>query len=45
MVIFDVATYDEAKELAEKDPFIAEDYKTYELRTIELANKDNDYLL
>ncbi len=45
MVIFDVATYDEAKELAEKDPFIAEGYKTYELRTIELANKDNDYLL
>jgi len=34
-----------AKELAEKDPFIAEGYKTYELRTIELANKDNDYLL
>lgn len=45
MVIFDVASYHEAKELADKDPFIAEGYKTYELRTMEPANKENDYLL
>lgn len=45
MVIFNVSTYNEANELAQQDPFIAEGYKTYELRTIEVANKENNYLL
>lgn len=45
MVIFNVSTYEEAKKLAEKDPFIAEGYKTYELRTMEVATKENNYLL
>ncbi|MDF2803396.1 MAG: hypothetical protein K0S61_3299 [Anaerocolumna sp.] len=45
MVIFNVSTYNEAKELAEKDPFIAKGYKTYGLRTVEVANNENNYLL
>lgn len=45
IVIFNVSSYKEAAELAEKDPFIAQGYKNYELRTVEVAKKENDYLL
>ena len=33
----------EAKAIAESDPFIEEGYKTFELRTLSVANKDNNY--
>ncbi len=45
MVIFNALSAKEAEELAKRDPFIHEDYKTFELRTLEWANKDNNYLL
>lgn len=45
MVIFRAGTIDEAKLIADSDPFIASGFKSYELRTLELANADNDYLL
>jgi uncharacterized protein len=45
MVIFNVSSYNEALLLAQKDPFIAEGYKTFELRTMEVACKENNYLL
>lgn len=45
MVIFKVATFEEAKVLAERDPFIAWGYKNYELRTLEVAHKENNYLI
>lgn len=38
-------SFDEAKKIAESDPFISEGYKTFELRTLEVANGDNNYLL
>ena len=31
--------------IAESDPFITEGFSTYELRTLELADKENHYLL
>ena len=45
MVVFKADSYDQAILVAESDPFIAFGHKTYELRTLEVANKDNNYLL
>jgi len=36
---------EEAIMLIEKDPFIKHGYKSYEFRTIELANEENNYLI
>lgn len=44
MVILNVQSYDEAKEICQLDPFVSEGYKTYQLRTLEVAEKQNDYL-
>lgn len=43
MVVLNCENINEAREIAESDPFIAEGYKTYELRTLEIANKENNY--
>lgn len=43
MVILNCENIEEARKIAESDPFIAEGYKTYELRTLEIANKENNY--
>ncbi len=45
MVVFSADDRKEAIATAESDPFIASGCKTYELRTLELANEDNNYLL
>ena len=45
MVIFRADSEDEALIIAESDPFIASGFKTFELRTLEVANADNNYLL
>lgn len=45
MVVFKADSHDQAVALAESDPFIASGHKTYELRTLEVANKDNNYLV
>ena len=44
MVILKTASIEEAHRIAQADPFIAEGYKTYELRTLEWARRDNNYL-
>ena len=43
MVVLECGDPEEAKAIAQSDPFIREGYKTYELRTIRIANKDNHY--
>ena len=43
MVILNCENIEEARKIAESDPFIAEGYKTYELRSLEIANKENNY--
>lgn len=45
IVIIKTESIEEAKIIAESDPFIAEGFSAYELRTLELSNKENHYLL
>ncbi|WJQ85972.1 YciI family protein [Streptococcus parasuis] len=45
MVVFNADNYGQAILIAESDPFIHSGCKTYELRSLEVANKDNHYLL
>ena len=45
MVVFNADYYDQAILIAESEPFIHSGFKTYELRSLEVANKDNQYLL
>ena len=45
MVVFRADSEEEALRIAESDPFIASGFKTFELRTLEVANADNNYLL
>lgn len=43
MVIYKVKTKEEAIKLGSNDPFILEGYKTFEIRTLEVASKQNNY--
>lgn len=45
MVIFQAGNLEEAADIANSDPFIASGCKSYELRTLEPANEENNYLL
>lgn len=45
MVIIFAESITEATKIAESDPFIASGCKTFEIRTLELANEENNYLL
>lgn len=45
MVVYEAVDRNEAENIAKSDPFIASGYKSYELRAIELANEENNYLL
>ena len=44
MVIIIAESYAEAKSIAESDPLITEEFITYELRTWELSNEENNHL-
>ena len=41
IVIIKTESIEEAKIIAESDPFITEGFSTYELRTLELADNEN----
>ena len=43
IVILECKNIDEARLISESDPFIKEGYKTFELRTLNIANKENNY--
>jgi len=45
MVIFKTESYEEAEELCKQEPLVVEGYATYKLRNLQVANKDNNYLL
>lgn len=45
MVIFKTQTYEEAEELCRLEPLVAEGYATYTLASLQVADKDNNYLL
>lgn len=44
MVVYRAADKTEALRIAQSDPFIAKGYKTFELRTLEVADASNGYL-
>jgi uncharacterized protein YciI len=45
MVVIRARDIVEATEIAQKDPFIQSGYKSFEIRTIQQANEENNYLL
>ena len=45
MVVFRADSEDEALRIAESDLFIASGFKTFDLRTLEVANADNNFFL
>jgi len=45
MVIFKAQSYEEAEDLCKREPLVVEGYATYKLRNLQVANKDNNYLL
>jgi uncharacterized protein YciI len=44
MVVVKAESLDAARQIAESDPFIKEGFETYELRTWELACRENGFL-
>lgn len=45
MVIFKTQSYEEAQALCQTEPLVAEGYATYTLATLQVADKENNYLL
>ena len=45
MLILKVQSREEAEAICKAEPFVAEGYATYELRTLQAGNRDNNYLL
>ncbi|MCI8582449.1 MAG: hypothetical protein HFH13_04860 [Dorea sp.] len=45
MVIFKTNSYEEAEALCKLEPLVAEGYATYTLASLQVADKDNNYLL
>ena len=45
MIILSTASMEEAKAICESEPFVAEGYATYKLITLQVGNKENNYLL
>lgn len=45
MYILKVKSFEEAKELCEKEPLVLGGYASYKLVTLQIANKENNYLL
>jgi len=45
MVVLKTESYEEADELCKQEPFVVEGFATYKLVTLQVGNKDNNYLL
>lgn len=45
MVIFKTESYEEAEALCKMEPLVAEGYATYTLAALQVADKENGYLL
>ena len=45
VVIFKTQSYEEAEALCRLEPLVAEGYATYTLASLEVATKENNYLL
>ena len=45
MVVFKTRSYEEAEALCKQEPLVAEGFATYTLAALQVADKENDYLL
>ena len=45
MLIIKAQSFEEAEEICKSEPLVLEGYATYKLRTLQAANKENNYLL
>lgn len=45
MYILKAGSYEEAEELCKLEPLVVEGYATYKLKALQVADKDNNYLL
>lgn len=45
MVILKAQSYEEAEDICKSEPLVAEGYATYKLSALQVANRDNGYLL
>ena len=45
MIIFKAESYEEAEELCKREPLVVEGYATYKLATLQVGNRENNYLL
>lgn len=45
MLILKAGSYEEAEELCKQEPLVVGGYATYKLKAIQVAEKDNNYLL
>ncbi len=45
MVVIKAHHEEEAIQIALSDPFVSQGYRTFEIRTLEVANQQNNYLL
>ncbi len=45
MVIFKTQSYEEAEALCKQEPLVVEGYATYTLAALQVAHKENHYLL
>ena len=43
MVLIKAASLEEAHGIAQRDPFVTDGYRDYSIRTVDWANKDNNY--
>ena len=43
MVLIHAASLEEAHGIAQRDPFVAGGYREYSIRTVDWANKENNY--
>ena len=45
MLILKTQSYEEAEEICKSEPLVAGGYATYKLRSLQVADKENNYLL
>jgi len=45
MIILKAESYEEAKELCEREPLVVDGYATYKLMSLQVGTRENNYLL
>ena len=45
MIILKAESYEEAEELCKQEPLVIEGYATYKLMSLQVGNRENNYLL